>query len=147
MLPYLHPTDCPRWVGHVGGPVVRGHEDVATRSTSAISFFLPREDLLEVPDLGVEYEVLCSAAGLWWLGLVPSGGSGIGRTKRSSGIDLIKQGLGNSIGAGTDSTEWELENLNGVGTDPTERADPIEQGLGNSNGVGADPTECGGLRT
>ncbi|RWW58053.1 hypothetical protein BHE74_00035115 [Ensete ventricosum] len=55
------------------------------------------------------------------VGLVPSGGSGIGRTKRSSGIDLIKQGLRNSIGAGTDSTEWELENLNGVGTDPTER--------------------------
>ncbi|RWW02297.1 hypothetical protein GW17_00034632 [Ensete ventricosum] len=50
MPPYLHPTDCPRWVGHVGGPVVRGHEDVATRSTSVISFFLPREDLLEVPD-------------------------------------------------------------------------------------------------
>ncbi|RWW60448.1 hypothetical protein BHE74_00032545 [Ensete ventricosum] len=28
-------------VGHIGGPVVRGREDVAARSTSAISFFPP----------------------------------------------------------------------------------------------------------
>ncbi|RWW46780.1 hypothetical protein BHE74_00047318 [Ensete ventricosum] len=55
------------------------------------------------------------------VGLVPSGGSGIGWTERSSRIDPIKQGLGNSIGAGIDPTEWELGNLNGAGDDQTER--------------------------
>ncbi|RWV90981.1 hypothetical protein BHE74_00038569 [Ensete ventricosum] len=30
----------PRRVGHVGGPVVRGREDVATRSTFAISQYM-----------------------------------------------------------------------------------------------------------
>ncbi|RWW16452.1 hypothetical protein GW17_00019668 [Ensete ventricosum] len=39
--PYLLQTDFPRRVGHVGGLVVRGHDDVATRSTSTISFFPP----------------------------------------------------------------------------------------------------------
>ncbi|RWV77397.1 hypothetical protein GW17_00061781 [Ensete ventricosum] len=36
--PYMHPTSFPRRVGHVGGPVVRGCKDVATRSTFVISF-------------------------------------------------------------------------------------------------------------
>ncbi|RZS27717.1 hypothetical protein BHM03_00061239 [Ensete ventricosum] len=35
--PYVHPTSFPRRVGHVGGPVVRGREDVAARSSFAIS--------------------------------------------------------------------------------------------------------------
>ncbi|RWW05105.1 hypothetical protein GW17_00031645 [Ensete ventricosum] len=60
------------------------------------------------------------------VGLVPSGGSGTGWTERSSGVDLIEQGLGNSIGAGIDPTEWELWNLNGVGADPTERGSGTE---------------------
>ncbi|RRT58742.1 hypothetical protein B296_00036361 [Ensete ventricosum] len=51
------------------------------------------------------------------VGLVPSGGSGTDWTSR---VDPIKQGLGNSIGAGIDLTEWELENLNGAGDDQTE---------------------------
>ncbi|RWV83734.1 hypothetical protein GW17_00054618 [Ensete ventricosum] len=37
MPPYLRQTDFPRWVDHVDGPVVRGHDDVVTKSTSAIS--------------------------------------------------------------------------------------------------------------
>ncbi|RWW36620.1 hypothetical protein BHE74_00058342 [Ensete ventricosum] len=35
--PVVLATDFPRRVGHVSGPVVRGHEDVAARSTSVIS--------------------------------------------------------------------------------------------------------------
>ncbi|RRT68799.1 hypothetical protein B296_00032179 [Ensete ventricosum] len=37
--PYLHPTNFPRRVGHVGGPVVRRSNDVVARSSCAISFF------------------------------------------------------------------------------------------------------------
>ncbi|RRT32677.1 hypothetical protein B296_00042866 [Ensete ventricosum] len=55
------------------------------------------------------------------VGLVPSGGSGTGWTERSSGVDPIEQGRGNSIGAGIDPTEWELGNLNGAVDDQTER--------------------------
>ncbi|RWW18613.1 hypothetical protein GW17_00017389 [Ensete ventricosum] len=65
--PYLRPTSFPRRVGHVGGPVIRGSEDVAARSSCAISFFSPREDLLEVPDEGAEDEVLCLVADSRWL--------------------------------------------------------------------------------
>ncbi|RWV92683.1 hypothetical protein GW17_00044897 [Ensete ventricosum] len=39
--PYLWPTSFPRWVGHVGGPVVQRSDDVATRSLCVISFFPP----------------------------------------------------------------------------------------------------------
>ncbi|RRT39879.1 hypothetical protein B296_00053972 [Ensete ventricosum] len=51
-MPAILATDFPHRVGHVGGTIVRGHEDVAARSTSAISFFppSPQEDILEVPD-------------------------------------------------------------------------------------------------
>ncbi|RWW50864.1 hypothetical protein BHE74_00042841 [Ensete ventricosum] len=35
--PYLHPAGCPCRVGHVGGPTVRGYDDVATRSAFVIS--------------------------------------------------------------------------------------------------------------
>ncbi|RZS08518.1 hypothetical protein BHM03_00039492 [Ensete ventricosum] len=64
--PYLRRTSFPRWVDHVGGPVVRRSDDVAARSLCAISFFPPREDPLEVPDEGAEDEVLCLAAGSRW---------------------------------------------------------------------------------
>ncbi|RWW15377.1 hypothetical protein GW17_00020789 [Ensete ventricosum] len=35
--PYLHPAGCLRRVGHVGGPAVRGYDDLATRSAFVIS--------------------------------------------------------------------------------------------------------------
>ncbi|RRT38810.1 hypothetical protein B296_00052591 [Ensete ventricosum] len=79
-----------------------------------------REDLLEVPDEGAEDEVLCLAAGSWWLW---------------TRADPTEHELGNLNGAGADPTEHELGNLNGAGADQT------EQELGNLNGAGADPTE------
>ncbi|RRT81644.1 hypothetical protein B296_00008825 [Ensete ventricosum] len=39
--PVVLATGYPRWVGHVSGLIVRGCEDVAAMSTSAISFFPP----------------------------------------------------------------------------------------------------------
>ncbi|RRT45239.1 hypothetical protein B296_00029724 [Ensete ventricosum] len=36
--------------------------------------FHPREDLLEVPDLGAGDEVFCSTAGLWWRWTSPKWG-------------------------------------------------------------------------
>ncbi|RWW40239.1 hypothetical protein BHE74_00054366 [Ensete ventricosum] len=67
--PYDHwrPHTCVRLASHVGGPVVRGREDVVARSSFVISFFPPWEDILEVPDEGAEDEVLCLAADPWWL--------------------------------------------------------------------------------
>ncbi|RRT53242.1 hypothetical protein B296_00049447 [Ensete ventricosum] len=69
--PYWRPTSFPRRVSHIGRPVVRGPADVAARSPFAISFSPPWEDLLEVPDEGAEDEVLCLAAGPWWLWTSP----------------------------------------------------------------------------
>ncbi|RRT32795.1 hypothetical protein B296_00053228 [Ensete ventricosum] len=40
---------CPCQVDHVGGPIVRGREDVATRSIFAISFFSPEETFSRFP--------------------------------------------------------------------------------------------------
>ncbi|RZR81851.1 hypothetical protein BHM03_00008155 [Ensete ventricosum] len=56
--PPVYPVGYLRRVGHVGGPAVRGCDDLAARSAFVISFFPPREDLLEAPDEGVEDEVL-----------------------------------------------------------------------------------------
>ncbi|RZS15487.1 hypothetical protein BHM03_00047329 [Ensete ventricosum] len=96
----------------------------------------PREDLLEVPDEGAKDEVLCLAAGPWnWNG---------------AGVDSSEHELRNLDGVGADPTEHELGNLNGAGADPTGHelgnlngagADPTEHELGNLNGAGADPTE------
>ncbi|RRT52688.1 hypothetical protein B296_00022803 [Ensete ventricosum] len=54
--PYLRPTNFPRRVGHVDGPVVRKSDDVATKSSCAISFFpLPEKTfsrwLMRVPKM------------------------------------------------------------------------------------------------
>ncbi|RZS03562.1 hypothetical protein BHM03_00033752 [Ensete ventricosum] len=74
-------------------------------------------------------------------GLVPSGSSGTDQTEQElrnlNGIeaDPTEQELGNLNGAGADPTEHELGNLNGAGADPTEHE------LGNLDGAGADPTE------
>ncbi|RZS26903.1 hypothetical protein BHM03_00060323 [Ensete ventricosum] len=48
-------------VSHVGGPAVRGCDDLAVRSAFVVSFF--PEDLLEAANEGAEDEVLCLAAG------------------------------------------------------------------------------------
>ncbi|RRT34685.1 hypothetical protein B296_00036460 [Ensete ventricosum] len=129
--PYLRPTSFLRRVSHVGGPVVQGREDVVARSSFAISFFPPWEDLLEVPDEGAEDEREL-------------------RNLNAAGADPTEQELRSLNGARADPTEQELGNWNGVGADPTEqelgnlndaRADPIEHELGNWNGAGADPTE------
>ncbi|RWW41171.1 hypothetical protein BHE74_00053355 [Ensete ventricosum] len=60
LAPPVYPVGYQRRVGHVGGPAVRGCDDLAARSAFVISFFPPppREDLLEAPDEGVEDEVL-----------------------------------------------------------------------------------------
>ncbi|RWV84675.1 hypothetical protein GW17_00053591 [Ensete ventricosum] len=63
LAPPVYPTGYLRRVGHVGGPAVRGCDDLATRSAFVISFFPSREDLLEAPDEGAEDEVLCLTAG------------------------------------------------------------------------------------
>ncbi|RWW44500.1 hypothetical protein BHE74_00049732 [Ensete ventricosum] len=124
--PYLRPASFPRWVGHVGGPVVRGRADVAVGSPSAISFFLPWEDLLEVLDEGAEDGVFGSS----WAGQTEQEL----RNLNGAEADPTERGLGNLNSAGADPTERGLGNLNGA-----TRADPIEHGLG--NGAGADSTE------
>ncbi|RZR99406.1 hypothetical protein BHM03_00028938 [Ensete ventricosum] len=57
LAPPIYPAGYLRWVGHVGGPAVRGGDDLAARSAFVISFSPPREDLLEAPGEGVEDEV------------------------------------------------------------------------------------------
>ncbi|RZR88216.1 hypothetical protein BHM03_00015771 [Ensete ventricosum] len=63
LAPLVYPAGYLRQVGHVGGPTVRGCDDLAARSAFVISFFPSREDLLEAPDEGAEDEVLCLTAG------------------------------------------------------------------------------------
>ncbi|RRT62494.1 hypothetical protein B296_00018194 [Ensete ventricosum] len=63
LAPPVYPADYLRQVGHVGGPAVRGCDDLAARSAFVISFFPSREDLLEALDEGAEDEVLCLTAG------------------------------------------------------------------------------------
>ncbi|RZR95596.1 hypothetical protein BHM03_00024449 [Ensete ventricosum] len=63
---YLCPTSFLRWVDHVGGPIVRRSDDVASKSLCVISFFPPEEDLLEVPDECAEDEDLCLVVGSKW---------------------------------------------------------------------------------
>ncbi|RWW20217.1 hypothetical protein GW17_00015674 [Ensete ventricosum] len=46
-----------RWVDHVGGPAVRGCDDLAARLHLSYHSPPPREDLLEAPDEGAEDEV------------------------------------------------------------------------------------------
>ncbi|RZR86693.1 hypothetical protein BHM03_00013943, partial [Ensete ventricosum] len=147
-------------VGHVGGPAVRGYDDVVARSVFVISFFPPREDLVEAPDEGVKDEVLCLAAG-----------SRADLTEQELGncdaarVDLTKQKLGNYDAARVDPTEQEPGNCDVARVDPTEqelgncdvaradlterelgnydvaRVDPTEQKLGNCDAVRVDPTE------
>ncbi|RWV81012.1 hypothetical protein GW17_00057617 [Ensete ventricosum] len=100
----------------------------------------PREDLLEVPDEGVEDEVLCLAAGSRH---EPENWNGVG-------VDPTEQELGNWDVARAGPTEQELGNWGVAGADPTEqelgnwdvaRVDPTKQELGNWNVTRADPTE------
>ncbi|RWV84597.1 hypothetical protein GW17_00053679 [Ensete ventricosum] len=64
LAPPVYSAGYLRRVSHVGGPAVRGCDDLAARLAFVISFFPPpREDLLEAPDEGVEDEVLCLTAG------------------------------------------------------------------------------------
>ncbi|RZR94336.1 hypothetical protein BHM03_00023026 [Ensete ventricosum] len=121
--PYLYPTSFPRRVDHVSGPIVRGHEDVAARSTSVISFFPtpPGKTFSRCPIRVLNIRSCAQLLACGDVRLVPSGGSGTDRAKRSSGIDPTEQGLGNLIGAGADLTEQELGNLIGAGADPTKR--------------------------
>ncbi|RWW76024.1 hypothetical protein BHE74_00015914 [Ensete ventricosum] len=107
----------PYRVGHVGGPVVRGREDVAASCLPVVALDWSR------------------------VGAQGPNGAGADTTKQELGnsngarADPTEQELGNWNGAGADPTEQELGNLNGAGADPT------EQELGNLNGAGADPTE------
>ncbi|RZS00370.1 hypothetical protein BHM03_00030078 [Ensete ventricosum] len=86
-------------VGHVGRPAVRGHDDVAAKSTSVISFFPPppEKTFSRCPIRVLEMRSYAKLLACGGVRLVPSGGSRIGWTERSFG------------------------NLNGVGADPTER--------------------------
>ncbi|RZS15900.1 hypothetical protein BHM03_00047820, partial [Ensete ventricosum] len=45
LAPPVYPAGYLRRVGHVGGPAVRGCDDLAARSAFVISFFPSREDL------------------------------------------------------------------------------------------------------
>ncbi|RRT57804.1 hypothetical protein B296_00030340 [Ensete ventricosum] len=146
------PHTCIRPASHVGAATSTGQlsEDARTwRSGQHLPYHShpPPEDLLEVPGEGAEDEVLCLAAGPWWLWTSPEWEL---RNLNGAGADPTEQELGNSNGARADPTEQELGNWNGAGVDPTEqelgisngaRADPTEQELENWNGAGADPTE------
>ncbi|RZS19093.1 hypothetical protein BHM03_00051442 [Ensete ventricosum] len=114
------PHTCIRPVARVG----------SATSAFVISFFPPREDLLETPDEGAEEEVLCLAAG--------------------SRVDPTEQELGNCNVARVDPTDQELGNCNVARVDTTEhelgncnvaRVDPTEQELGNCDVTRVDPTE------
>ncbi|RWW19382.1 hypothetical protein GW17_00016570 [Ensete ventricosum] len=63
LAPPVYPAGYLCRVGHVGGPAVRGCDDLAARLAFVISFFPSREDLLEAPGEGVEDEVLHLTAG------------------------------------------------------------------------------------
>ncbi|RZR81034.1 hypothetical protein BHM03_00007181 [Ensete ventricosum] len=136
--PYLHPTGYPCRVGHVSGPIVQGREDVAARSTSAISFPPPGKTFSRCPIRVLKMRSCAHLLACGGVGLIPMG------------ADPTEHELGNLNGTGADPTEQELGNLNGAGADPTEQklgnlngagADPTEQELKNLNGAGADPTE------
>ncbi|RRT34216.1 hypothetical protein B296_00056341 [Ensete ventricosum] len=122
--PFLRLTSFPHRVGHVGRPVVRGREDVAARSSFALSF--------SPPPFGKTFS-RCPM-----------------RVLKMRSADSTEQELGSLNDARADPTEHELGNLNGIGADPTEHelrnlngtgADPTEQELGNWNGARADPTK------
>ncbi|RRT44303.1 hypothetical protein B296_00020060 [Ensete ventricosum] len=141
--PPVYPAGYLRRVGHVGGPTVRGCDDLAARSAFVISFFPPPpEDLLEAPDKGVEDEVLHLTA--------------VDPTEHELGncvvarVDPIEHEIGNCGVARVDPTEQELGNCDVARVDPTEhelgnygvaRVGPTEQELENCNVARVDPTE------
>ncbi|RWW56475.1 hypothetical protein BHE74_00036827 [Ensete ventricosum] len=89
--PYLHPTSCRRRVSHVGGPTIRGHDDVAARSTSVISFPPPPgKTFSRCPTRVLEMRSCAQLLACGGIGLVPSGGSGTDWTERSLGVDSIE---------------------------------------------------------
>ncbi|RWW20748.1 hypothetical protein GW17_00015122 [Ensete ventricosum] len=120
-------------------------------------FSPPREDLLEVSDLGADDEVRAEARELEWAGADPTeqklgnlNDAGAREFEWRKRADPTEQELKNLNGARADPTEQELGNLNGVGADPIKQelenlnsagADPTEQELRNLNGARADPTE------
>ncbi|RZR82645.1 hypothetical protein BHM03_00009099 [Ensete ventricosum] len=115
--PYLRQTDFPRRVGHVGGPVVRGREDVAAKSTSAISFFFPWKTFSRCPIRVLKMRSCAESLACGDVRLVPSGGSGTDRIERSSGEELT--GLSNSgdLAEGVNS-----------GTNPGDLAERVNSG-------------------
>ncbi|RWV81111.1 hypothetical protein GW17_00057503 [Ensete ventricosum] len=122
--PYLHPAGCPCRVGHVGGPAVRGYDDVTARSAFVISFFPPGKTFSRR--------------------LIRPGNCDVAR------VDLTEQELGNCDVARVDPTEQELGNCDATRVYPTEqelgncdvaRVDPTEQELGNRDIARVDPTE------
>ncbi|RWV82041.1 hypothetical protein GW17_00056491, partial [Ensete ventricosum] len=106
--PYLHPANFPRRVGHVGGPIVRGREDLLARGGSRL-----------VPSGS-------SGTDQTKQELRNLNGAGADPTEQELGNlngardELTEQELGNWNGAGDDPTEQELGNWNGAGVDPTE---------------------------
>ncbi|RZS14120.1 hypothetical protein BHM03_00045783 [Ensete ventricosum] len=116
------PHSCIRPVAHVGWATSAGQLSegmMMWRLGQHLSYHSspPREDLLEEPDEGAEYEVLCLAAG--------------------SRVNSTEQEPGNFDVAKVDPTEQELGNCN------VARVDPTEQELGNCNVARVDPTEQG----
>ncbi|RRT45322.1 hypothetical protein B296_00035611 [Ensete ventricosum] len=112
--PVVLTTDFPRRVGHVDEPIVQGREDVAARSTSAISFFPPWKTFSRCLIRVLKMRSFAELPACGDVGLVPSGGSGTDRTERSSCEELAGLHI------------WELiRPSRGSGVDPT------EQGLGN----------------
>ncbi|RZS13146.1 hypothetical protein BHM03_00044680 [Ensete ventricosum] len=130
---YLRPTGLPCWVGHVGGPVVRGSDDVVVLGNCDVARVDPIEQELGNCDVArvdpTEQEL---------------GNCDVAR------VDLTEQELGNCDVARVDPTEQELGNCDVARVDPTEqelgncdvaRVDPIEQELGNCDVARVDPTE------
>ncbi|RWV88800.1 hypothetical protein GW17_00049089 [Ensete ventricosum] len=150
LAPPVYPAGYLRRVGHVGGPAVRGCDDLAARSTFVISFFPSREDLLEAPDEGAEDEVLClTAARELHCSKSRSTEHELGNCDVAR-VDPTEHELGNYDVARVDPTEQELGNCNVARVDPTEhelgncnvaRVDPTEHELGNCDVVRVDPTE------
>ncbi|RWW42172.1 hypothetical protein BHE74_00052297, partial [Ensete ventricosum] len=82
------PIPAPDRLPASGWPVVRGHEDVAARSTSAISFFPPWKTFSRCPIRVLKMRSCAESPTYGDVRLVSSGGSGTDRTERSSGEEL-----------------------------------------------------------
>ncbi|RRT39643.1 hypothetical protein B296_00048145 [Ensete ventricosum] len=170
-IPYLHPIGYLRRIGHVGGSVVRGYDDLTARvdptkqelGNCDVARADPTEQELGKCDV-VRVDPTEQELGSYDIARVdPSeqelGNCDVARVDPSeqelgnydvARVDPTEQELGNCEVARVDPTEQELRNYDVARVDPTKqelenchvaRVDPTEQELGNYEVARVDPTE------